>query len=110
MLLNLIVGDYSMDLDVPTEYLDNKNPIYEKINTDMSAGWQMGREWVDKPNQYQRCQIAASKLLDALETSNQTLALMTAGYIASHFPKVRSVRIDTSGDMSGTEFTEHRPD
>ncbi|HIP52998.1 MAG TPA: hypothetical protein EYH03_03185, partial [Chromatiales bacterium] len=68
MVLNLIVGDYSMNLEVPEAYLREADELYAKMDRDMDKGWQMGHEWVDNPNRLQRCQIVADKLLDALET------------------------------------------
>jgi hypothetical protein len=53
----------------------------------MDQGWQMSREWVDRPNQLQRCQIIADKLLSALEKENERLGMMMAGYICARLPK-----------------------
>ncbi len=104
MVLNLIVGDYSMNLEVPEKYLKEADELYAMMDRDMDKGWQMGREWVDSPDRLQRCQIAADKLLDALETDNHRLALVAAGYILTRLPGTTSVNIDNSGEMTGTTF------
>ena len=104
MQLNIIVDDYSMTLDLPEEFLKSSADAFDRLDSGMRQGVQMGREWVQQPNRQQRCQIAASKLLTALETSNQSLAMLSAGYIVSRLPDTRRVRIDNSGEISGTTF------
>ena len=106
MLLNLIVGDYSMDLEVPEPFLSGAEELYAKMDSDMDAGWQIGRDWVADPDQMQRCQAVADRLLTALETNNHQLALITAGYILNKMPNVKRVHIDNSGEVTATEFYE----
>ena len=104
MKLNIIIDDYSMDLNVPEETLQQEIEAYQRLDRSMDAGVQMGRDWVAQPNRLQRCQVAADKLLTALETDNHPLALLSAGYIISRMPGVQRVRIDTGGEPSETRF------
>ena len=106
MLLNLIVGDYSMNLEIPPHFLNEADELYSKMDKDMDAGWQLGKDWIKNPDPLQRCQIAADKLLDALETDNHSLALIAAGYILHRMPNVRRVHIDNNGEPTATEFFE----
>jgi len=105
MLLNVIVDEQSIDLNVPDTLRQQAAEFFEQMDRDMDAGWQMSREWVDNPTREQRCQIVADKLLTALENDNRKLALMMASYIQSRLPGVKSVDIDTSGEMGNTRFT-----
>lgn len=104
MKLNLIVHDYSMDLEIPGDFIKASADAFDHLDADMTQGVQSGRDWVVNPDQHQRCQIAADKLLTALETNNEGLAMLSAGYIVSRMPEVKRVRIDTSGEPNGTEF------
>ena len=70
----------------------------------MDGGWQMSRTWVEELNQLQRCQIAADRLMVALEAGDEPMTALMAGYIVKRLPGVSAVRIDTTGDMTGTEF------
>jgi hypothetical protein len=54
---------------------------------------------------FSRCQIAANKLLTALETQNENLAFLMAGYILTRLPGTKTVRVDTSGEIANTEFS-----
>ena len=104
MKLNIIVDDYSMDLDVPEAYIAQSGDSFARLDRGMDQGIQVGPNWVETPNAVQRCQVAADKLLTALETDNENLALLSAGYILSQMPDVRRVHIDTSGDLQQTRF------
>ena len=70
----------------------------------MDKGWQMSREWVENPTPYQRCQIAADKMLDAINRENETVMMLMAGYIKSRMPEAQAIHIDTAGDMNETEI------
>ncbi len=104
MLLNVIADDQSIDLNIPPALLTEARDFFDRMDRDMDAGWQMGRQWVERPDQHQRCQIVADKLLTALENQNRKLATMMAAYILSRLDNVGTVDIDTSGEMLGTEF------
>ena len=104
MLLNVIADDQTLDLNVPPHLLTEARDFFDRMDVDMDAGWQMGRQWVERPDRHQRCQIAADKLLTALENQNRKLAVMMAAYILSRLENVSGVDIDTSGEMIGTEF------
>lgn len=104
MQLNIIVDDYSMNLELPEEFLESSLEAFDRLDASMGGGVQMGRQWIQRPDRQQRCQIAADKLLTALENDNQSLAMLSAGYIVSRLPDVRRVRIDNSGEISGTTF------
>jgi hypothetical protein len=105
MQLNLIIDDWSMNLEIPEEYLDTMQDSFERMDRDMDKGWQLGQRWVRNPDLKQRCQLVAGKLLTALETDNESLALMMGGYIVSRMPGIRQVAIDNSGQPEETRFS-----
>ena len=72
----------------------------------MNCGWQMSRWWVPHPDETQRCQIAADKLLTALQSDNNEFALLMCAYILRSKPTVQRVRINTAGEIQGNEFFE----
>ena len=104
MQLNIIVDDYSMDLKIPDSFLTASGEAFDRLDRNMDQGVQIGREWFDNPTTHQRSQVAADKLLAALETDNENLALLSAGYIVSRTPGVKRVRIDNSGELQCTVF------
>jgi hypothetical protein len=110
MILNVIVDEQSIDLNVPDPMLQEAEDFFAKMDRDMENGWQMSRDWVDNPNREQRCQIAADKLLTALENENRKLAMLMAGYILTRMPGVQSVEVDTGGEIDQTRFTVLAPE
>ncbi|MBI3774109.1 MAG: hypothetical protein HY273_00905 [Gammaproteobacteria bacterium] len=102
MILNIVVEDRQIAINVSDAMLRDAQDFYAKMDRDMDQGWQMSREWIERPSQLERCQIAADKLHTALNTQNETLVLLMAGYILSRVPNVRSVAINTDGEMQET--------
>jgi hypothetical protein len=111
MFLKAIIDDQIYELNVPDALISQAQPFFDKLDEDMDAGWQMSREWVEKPDRLQRCQIVADKLLTALESENQKLGVMMAGYILARLPGVESVELDVQGEIQNNRFhlAEHRP-
>lgn len=104
MILNVYIEDNHYPLDVSDALISDAEDFFAKMEGDMSNGWQMSREWVDKPDTTQRCQIVADKLMAALQADNPQMVSLMAGYIVSRMPGVKGVRIDTGGEMQETEF------
>ena len=104
MKLNIIVDGRTNAFDVPDELLTEASDFFDQMNADMDKGWQMSRDWVDSPNAEQRCQIAADKILGAIEAENEKLLMMMAAFILRTMPGVRSINIDITGDMNETDI------
>ncbi len=104
MQLKITIDGKTKALDVPTTVLDDGEAFFRKMDGDMDKGWQMGPEFIENPDQLNRCQIAADKILVAVDTRNNKLLLLMAGYILSRLPGVSEVIIDNNGDMLSTQL------
>ena len=104
MKLNIIVDGRSNAFDVPDNLLTEAKDFFDKLDSDMDRGWQMSRDWVDCPNPEQRCQIAAAKILTAIETDNEKMLMLMAAYILRTLPGVKSINIDITGDINETDI------
>ncbi|MDH5711049.1 MAG: hypothetical protein OEZ15_05235 [Gammaproteobacteria bacterium] len=104
MKLNIIVDGRTNAFEVPDELLTEAKDFFDQMNADMDKGWQMSRDWVQNPNAEQRCQIAADKILTAIETENEKLLVLMAAYILKTMPGVRGINIDVTGDMNETDI------
>lgn len=104
MQLNLIIDDWSMNLEISEEYLSTMGESFEKMDQDMDKGRRLGQKFVKDLDRIQRCQIAADKLLSALETNNEMKALLMGGYILTRLEGVKQVIINNSGEPQETEF------
>lgn len=102
MKLKIVIDDQSRDIEVPEEVLRDGKEFFDKMDADMDKGWQMGPEFIERPDSIQRCQIAADKILTAIDTENQNLLMLMAGYILSRQPGVSGIDINTSGEVLET--------
>ena len=106
MILKVIIDEKTIPVEVPDSMLEDASDFFAKMDTDMDAGWQMSRTWVDQPNNVQRCQIVADRILSSVHTENEKLATLMAAYILNKLPNISCVNIDTEGDITQTSFKE----
>jgi hypothetical protein len=104
MILKVTLADQLLELNVPDEFLAQAADFFDKMDADMDRGWQVNREWFDKPDPYLRGQIAADKLLTALENEDYKLGRMMAGYIAARFPQIERVELSEQGETRDHEL------
>ena len=106
MKISVEIDDKSYELDVPPGLPEEALDFFDKMDADMDCGWQMSRWWVPDPDATQRCQIAADKLLTAIQKNNSEAALLMCAYILSKKPSTRRIRVNTEGEIQGNEFLE----
>ncbi len=106
MKLKITIEDRTRELEIPDDVFIDGVSFFKKMDRDMDRGWQMGPEFIEQPTQTNRCQIAAEKILQAVDTQNENLLMLMAGYILTRMPDVTGINIDTSGEPLGTEFTQ----
>ena len=109
MILNVTVDEQTIRVSVPEDFMQEAEDFYRKMDADMDKGWLMSRHWVEKLDTYQRCQVAADKVLGALHQDNRNLMMLWSGYILSRMPGVGEVVVDTKGDITETVILGEAP-
>ena len=104
MILNVVVEDQTYPVTVPDEIVRDAGDFFSKLDEDMDKGWQMSRDWVDLPNQEQRCQIVGDKMLTAMHNENEKMMVLLSAYVLARVPGIKAIRIDTNGEMLETEL------
>jgi hypothetical protein len=104
MILKVTIDEKTFPLELDNEMISSAQAVFAKMDADMDKGWQMSRIWVEAPNDSQRCQIAADKMLTAIQQEKSATVGLMAAYIMNKFPGIQGVDIDTSGDMNLTEL------
>jgi len=104
MILTVEIDDKSYPLDVPETRGVEAADFFDKMDKDMNCGWQMSRWWVPDPDQTQRCQIVADKLLTAMQKDNLQMAQLMCAYILDKKPATRRIRLNIHGEIQGNEF------
>ncbi|MDQ1363951.1 MAG: hypothetical protein QG652_1813, partial [Pseudomonadota bacterium] len=74
-------------------------PIFSEMENEFDRGQQMGRYWIDHPDNFQRCQIAASKLVDAFCREDKRNFYLMSAYILYKMPDAREVVVNTGNEI-----------
>ena len=98
MILKVVIDDQLLELNVPEDFIGQAQDFFAKMDADMDRGWQVNREWVEQPDRMLRAQIAANKLLTALENEDHNLGRLMAGYIASRIPDIDTIELSPAGE------------
>jgi hypothetical protein len=104
MQFRVVIGEQVYAIEVPETLLREAAEFHDQLDSDMDRGWQMSREFVERPDRLQRCQIVADRLLTSITQGNQATAMLMAGYIALRMPGAVGVDIDAAGEMQNTEL------
>jgi hypothetical protein len=104
MILKVVIDDQIYPITVAEKIILEAGDFFNKIDEDMDKGWQMSRDWVDNPNQEQRCQIVGDKMLTAMHNNNEQLMVLLSAYVLARVPAATGLRIDTNGEMLETEL------
>ena len=102
MRFKVIIGEQVYAIEVPEELLGEAAEFHATLDRDMDQGWQMSRQFVERPDRLQCCQIVADKLLTSIMNGNEATTMLMAGYIALRMPGAIGVDIDASGEMQNT--------
>lgn len=104
MLLNVSIDERTYHIEPPPGMVVEAEEFFAKMDADMDKGWQMSRQWVESPDRFQRCQIAADKLMMAHNDGNDIMVKLMAAYMLSRLPGIVGVRVNTDGEMTETEL------
>lgn len=104
MHLDVMIDDNTLRIEIPPDMPVEAEAFFGKMEQDMDRGWQMGPDYVERPDTTQRCQIAANKLLASHAARNTLVMQLMAAYILRRMPAVKRVNIDTGGEMLNTRF------
>ncbi len=104
MILDVFIDGQQVKIEIPDAMLTDADDFFGKMDSDMDKGWKIGPTYVENPDNIMRAQIAADKILTAIDTENKTLAQLMAGYIISKVPDVKSINIDVHGEPLNTEI------
>jgi hypothetical protein len=104
MKLKVVIEEQIYPITVPDNILVEAEDFFSRIDRDMDRGWQMSRDWVDHPDQLQRCQIVGDRMLTAMHNNNEKMMVLLSAYILARVPGVQGIRIDTHGEMLESEL------
>ena len=104
MKIKLFIEDKVEEFEIPDQVIEQAEDFFKKMDADMDKGWQMGHVWVDKPNQLQRCQIAADKMTSAIHNENEKMFMLMGAYILKNKPDTEEIHLDSTGEIQTIDF------
>ena len=99
MKLTVHIDENQHEIEVPELILSDATDYFDMMDNDMDNGHQMSRTWVEKPDQYQRCQIVGDRLLTAVQSKNRKTCILMAGYLLKRVPNIKALMLTQRGDM-----------
>jgi hypothetical protein len=103
-MLEVMFEDERHQVPVTAEDIAAGTALFARMDRDMDQGWRMGPEYVSRMDAEHRAQVAANRLMVALEQGNRAMCTAMAAYILYKLPDVVRVRVDSSGEPLETEF------
>ncbi|MCW9012352.1 MAG: hypothetical protein OQL06_01115 [Gammaproteobacteria bacterium] len=107
MILNITIDQESYELEVKQELLDELKSFFEDMDKEYDRGVQMGRFWVESPDDEQRCQVAVNKLVNAMYSEDKRSLYIMAAYIVSKFPDVKELIYNSEYEMQEIDIQLH---
>ncbi|MDH5516375.1 MAG: hypothetical protein OEY36_00975 [Gammaproteobacteria bacterium] len=104
MKIRVLVEDKAEEFEIPDQLIEQGEDFFNKMNTDLDKGWQMGHVWVENPNMLQRCQIAADKMMSAIHHENEKMFMLMGAYILKNKPDTDEIHLDSTGDIQTIDF------
>jgi hypothetical protein len=104
VILEVLFEDERHQVPVTAADIAAGAALFARMDQDMDPGWRMGPEFVKPMLAEHRAQIAANRLMVALEQGNRAMSTAMAAYILNKLPDVTRVRVDSSGEPLETEF------
>lgn len=104
MKLDVYIGNSLHTIEIPQQVREHGAEFFTRMDRDMDGGWKVGPSFIENPDDTVRAQVAADKLLAAIENENQAMSALMAGYIVAKLPGVEAVNINLDGEPLETEF------
>lgn len=88
------VIEYDRNIRLP----GHQRSFLDKMDEDMSEGFELAGQTIEAPSPVQRAQFVAIQLLNAMQQDEEGLIAATCAYLASRYPDMRKVVAKEQGD------------
>lgn len=104
MKLHINIDQEGFELDVPEQLLVEAQLPFAEMDKEFDRGQQMGRYWIEKLDDFQRCQVVANKLVDAFYREDKRNFYLMAAYILYKMPGAREVVVNTGSEIQDIDI------
>lgn len=95
------IVEYERDKRMP----GHQRQFLDKMDDDMSRGFKLGEEMIEQPNENERMNYVAMKLVQGILADNQGLISAMCAYIASRYSALREIQAWEEADQVAITFT-----
>ena len=104
MILNLNIDQESFEIEIKPELVKELLPVIAEMDKEYLKGIQMGRYWVEKPSDEERCQLVADKISGAFHREDKRTLYTMSAYIVFKFPEVKSITVSSEHEMQDIDI------
>lgn len=94
------VLEYDRNIRLP----GHQRRFLDKMDEDMSEGFELAGEAIEQPNPVQRAQFVAIQLMNAMQQNEDGLTAATCAYLANRYPDMRKIVARELGDNVSLEL------
>jgi len=104
MNFNITIDEASYTLELSEQLMQELQGPIAELDEEYSKGIQLGRYWLDQPDDLQRCQFAADKIVSAIYQENVRQFYLMSAYILSKFPTLKRVTVSSDYEISDIDL------
>lgn len=93
--------EYQRDQRVP----GHQRKFLDKMDDDMNRGFRLGDEMIEQPDGNDRMNYVSMKLVQGIQSDNNSLVAAMCAYIANRYSAVREIQAWEEGDQVAITFT-----
>lgn len=83
---------------------DHQTAYLDKMDSRMETGIQIGEEVIKNPDLNQRAQFAATNMVHAIKSNDESTAAAMCSYLAIRLPRLKQVKIEEKDGIASIEF------
>ncbi len=104
MNFNITIDEQSYTLEVTTVLMQELHSTHQQMDNDFDKGLQLGRYWIEAPNEEQRCQYVADKVVSAIHQQNIRQFYLMSSYILHKYPSLKMVTVSSDFETSDIDI------
>ena len=104
MVKFLLAGQEMLSYDKSVTLPDSQRDYLDVMDEKMEQGFELAGEIIKHPQQQQKSQFVAFKLVNALENNDDQAAIVMFTYLVSRMPELLQVKARSEAGKIGIEF------
>lgn len=98
MLDIVINGETVVSFDANTRYPGHQRQFLDTMDLDMDEGFELGGQFLNKPDRMERAKYVAMGLIVALQNKNNEMVNAMGAYLVNRLPDLKQVRATDCGN------------